>query len=138
MAKDFTELVCWQLARELSTFMMKVTSRPTVRRHRKFCEQADDAAASAPRNMAEGFGRYDHKEFAHFVKIALGSLHETRNHVIEAFDRGFITEVERRHGLELTRRAIGAAIRLRSYLLTSTAPEPSFKPDGESPTEPPS
>ena len=92
MAKDFTELVCWQLAHELSIFILDVTSRPAAKPNRRFCEQADDAASSATRNIAEGFGRYDHKEFAQFVKIALGSLNETRNNIIEAFDRGYISE----------------------------------------------
>ena len=132
MAKDFTELVCWQLSHELSTFMIKVTNRPTARRHRRFCEQADDAAASAPRNIAEGFGRYDHKEFAQFLKIAIGSVYETRHHVIEAFDRGFITETERQTALDLTRRTITAASRLRTYLLRTTAPEPNFNSDDSS------
>ena len=131
MAKDFTELACWQLSHELLLFVMEVTNRPKAKPNRRFCEQADDAASSAPRNIAEGFGRYDHKEFAMFVKIALGSLNETRNNVIEAFDRGYISDQERQKALGLSRRAIAAASRLRAYLLRTKAPDPDFNRDDD-------
>jgi hypothetical protein len=36
---------------------------------------------SAPRNIAEGFGRYDPREFARYLRIARASLMETRNHL---------------------------------------------------------
>lgn len=110
MAKDFTELVCWQLARELNMFLGEITERPKVQRNRKFCEQTNDAGSSAPRNIAEGFGRYDHKEFANFLKIAVASEFETRNNILEAFDKGYVTEEERDTGLKLTRRAIRAVV----------------------------
>jgi four helix bundle protein len=36
-------------------------------------QRLDDAAASAPRNIAEGFGRVKPQVFAQFVSIAKGS-----------------------------------------------------------------
>lgn len=78
-AKDFTELICWQLATDLNRFVTAFLAKPNVARHRNFCEQLESAASSAPRNIAEGFGRYDHKEFAQFLKIAVGSIQETRS-----------------------------------------------------------
>ena len=118
MARDFTELVAWQLARELKLVLAEITARPKVARDRKFCEQADDAGASAPRNIAEGFGRFDGKEFAQFLKIAVASEFETRNHILDAFDKKYISEEERDAAILLTRRAITAATRLRTYLLS--------------------
>jgi len=118
-ARDFTEIVAWQLATDLKRVVYDVTARPTVARDRKFCDQANDAAASAPRNIAEGFGRFEGKEFAQFLKIAIGSLYETRNHLLDAFDRGYINATERDAAVVLTKRAIAAATRLRSYLLSA-------------------
>jgi four helix bundle protein len=64
VARDFTELVCWQLARELKLLILPFAERAVVRHDFKFRAQLVDAASSATRNIAEGFGRYDHKEFA--------------------------------------------------------------------------
>jgi four helix bundle protein len=110
-ARDFTELICWQLATELNRFMWPIIERPRVKAHRKFCEQVEDAAGSAPRNIAEGFGRYDHKEFAQYVKVALASEQETRTNILECFDKKLITIEERDAGLQLAKRAISATAR---------------------------
>lgn len=124
MARAFTELIAWQLARELKLFAYAVASRPTVERDRKFRDQLTDAAASGPRNIAEGFGRFNRREFAQFLKIAIASEHEVRNHLIDACDRGYIEEADRNTGTELVRRAITAAARLRRYLLSDRNPYP--------------
>jgi four helix bundle protein len=116
VAKDFTELVAWQLASELEEFVVGVTCRPLVARDLDYCRQANDAAASAPRNIAEGFGRFSPNEFAHFLRIAIGSEFETRNHILKAAARGYVTTTERDAGLLLTRRALSASIKLRRYL----------------------
>ena len=121
MAKDFTELVAWQLAVKLEDFVANMTRRPALTRDRQFCAQANDAAASAPRNIAEGFGRFSPKEFAQYMRIAIGSELETRNQILEAARKGAITSAERDEGVLLTRRAVTAALRLRRYLRSSRA-----------------
>src|ERR1043165_6087450 len=57
-AKDFTELVAWQRADELERFALEIIQRPKLSRDRDYCGQTSDAATSAPRNIAEGFGRF--------------------------------------------------------------------------------
>jgi hypothetical protein len=57
-------------------------------------------------------------EFAQFLKVALGSLFETRNHLIDLRDRGIITDQELKNCDELAKRAIGATTGLRNYLLS--------------------
>ena len=122
MAKDFIELVAWQLARELKLRVYELIKRPHVARNLDFGRQISDAAASGPRNIAEGFGRFRPKQFAQFLKIAISSEQEVRNHFIDAFDLGFITAAERDDSLVLADRAIGAATRLRRYLLSDRNP----------------
>jgi four helix bundle protein len=123
-ATDFTELVCWQLARQLKLFVLQMTARPALRRNVRFRDQIEDAASSATRNIAEGFGRYDHKEFANFLKIAVASEFEVRDALIEASDRRYITQDELNQGLILTRRAISAAAKLRQHLVGTPTPQP--------------
>jgi four helix bundle protein len=117
-ARDFTELDAWKLAKELQLAVLPLLNRPGVVQNFKLRSQLDDAVSSAPRNIAEGYTRFQGAEFAQFLRIALGSLGETRNHLIDLRDRGCITSDERDQCDRLARRAIGAATALRSYLLS--------------------
>jgi four helix bundle protein len=48
------------------------------------------SSASAPANIAEGFGRFRPLQFATFLGIAKASLVETQNHLVDASDRRYI------------------------------------------------
>jgi four helix bundle protein len=52
------------------------------------------SAGSAPRNIAEGFGRYLPREFSQYLRVANGSLMETSNHLLDGYDRGYFTKAE--------------------------------------------
>lgn len=54
--------------------------------------QVLNASRSVTANLAEGFGRYHHQENIQFSRRARGSLTETMDHMIVAFDDGFINE----------------------------------------------
>jgi four helix bundle protein len=73
-AKHFRELDCWQLARELKLKLYDLSDSAQVKKDFRFREELRDVAASAPHNIAEGFGRRTNREFAHFLDIARGSL----------------------------------------------------------------
>lgn len=120
-AKDFTELIAWQRADDLERFVQEIIARPTLARDRDYCSQASDAAASGPRNIAEGFGRFAPAQFANFLRIAIGSEVETKNQILKAWQRGAITDEEHWAGMLLCKRAIGAAVGLRRYLLSQQA-----------------
>jgi four helix bundle protein len=120
-AKDFTELIAWQRADALERFALEMIKRPVLAQDTTFCEQTSDAAASAPRNIAEGHGRFAPAQFANFLRIAIASEHETRNQIIKAWQRGAITDSEKQEGLLLGKRALTAAVRLRAYLQTEEA-----------------
>jgi four helix bundle protein len=118
IAKDFTELIAWQRADALEQFALEMTKRQPVADDPTFCQQTIDCASSAPRNIAEGHGRFAPVPFANFLRIAIGSEQETRNQIIKAWQRGAITDDERGEGLILSKRALAAAVRLRHYLLS--------------------
>ena len=121
IANDFTELIAWQRADDLERFVREIIKRPILARDHDYCSQAADAAASAPRNIAEGFGRFAPVQFANFVRIAIGSEVETKNHILKAWQRGAITDEEHWAAVMLCKRAIGAAIGLRRYLISQQA-----------------
>lgn len=71
---------------------------------------------SAPRNIAEGFGRYHHREFHQFLKISRASLLEAQDGLVEARDRRYIDEQEFDELWELSTRTIKATTGLMRYL----------------------
>jgi four helix bundle protein len=125
--RDFREIAAWQLAHQLKLRVDLFLLSPDFRRHYKFCDQLSDAVRSGPRNIAEGFARFKHKEFAQFVRIAKGSEAEVLNHLIDARDQRLITDDEFLLAEHLTKRALKAANGLIRYLeSTPDVPTPRY------------
>jgi four helix bundle protein len=114
--KDFRDVVAWQRARELKLRVDELLKRPAFRLKFKFRDQLEDAARSAPRNIAEGFGRFGNKEFARFARIAKGSELEVLNHLIDAQDQGLITKDEFVEHEACVQRALAAVVGLIRHL----------------------
>lgn len=53
--------------------------------------QMNRCAVSVPSNIAEGSSRTSNKEFAHFIKISIGSLFELETQLTLSNDVGIIT-----------------------------------------------
>ncbi len=82
----YKELTVWQKSMLFANAVISVTENlDTDRKHYRLVEQLEAAATSVPMNIAEGKGRYSHKEFIHFLHIARGSLFETMT-LIELFE----------------------------------------------------
>ena len=112
-ARDFRDLLCWQLSEELKCEVLAFTATPPASKDYKFCDQIRDSSAGAPRTIAEGFARYRPAEFARFLEYARSSLMETRNHLIDARDRKFMSD---RLYMRLFNLA-GAALRVTTSLM---------------------
>jgi four helix bundle protein len=110
--RDFRDLVCWQLSYELKCEMFAFTATGPASRDFKYRDQSRDSSASAPRNIAEGFGRYRPREFARFLEYARASLDETKNHLIDGRDRGYLGLVLCSRLLNLARAAHKATTNL--------------------------
>ena len=54
--------------------------------------QVTDAARSVTANLAEGFGRFHYQENIQFCRQARGSLAETLEHMITAYDEQYISK----------------------------------------------
>jgi four helix bundle protein len=124
--KDFREIAAWQRSREVKILAYTLLAKPEVARDFKFRDQLRDAARSAPRNIAEGFARYKHKEFAQFVRVAKGSLGEVLDHFIDAVDSGYLTPAEFTGHEHACKKALKAVNGLIRYL--ESTPDPPRKP----------
>lgn len=56
--------------------------------------QLVDAADSVSANIAEGCGRFNYKDNARFIRIARGSMYETKNWLRRAYRRGLLSEAQ--------------------------------------------
>ena len=90
--KSFEDLNCWKMARELRNDISKLLK--TFPDHEKFelIAQMRRASRSVTHNIAEGYGRFHHKENIQFCRTSRGSLHELLDQFITAFDEGYIDQ----------------------------------------------
>jgi four helix bundle protein len=123
-ARTFTELDAWKLANELKLRVYALIRSGDAHRDFEFRDQIRNAAASAPRNIAEGFGRYAPKDFSQYLRIANGSLMETTNHLQDGVDRGYFTPEQIADAQILAKRASAATTSLIRYLRDTSPPEP--------------
>ncbi len=113
--RDFRDLLAWQLAYELKCEAWAISAAVHAAHDFKFCDQLRDASASAPRNIAEGFGRFRSREMAQFLSIARASLMEAQNHLVDARDRGYLSASECARLLNLSRATIRAVTGLMRH-----------------------
>ncbi|MCC4211761.1 four helix bundle protein [Leeuwenhoekiella parthenopeia] len=90
--KSFEDLNCWKMARELRNDISRLLK--TFPDHEKFelIAQMRRASRSVTHNIAEGYGRFHHKENIQFCRTSRGSLHELLDQFITAFDEGYIDQ----------------------------------------------
>jgi four helix bundle protein len=89
--QSFEMLDVWQKARAFKNeIYMLVNKFPA---HEKFSlsDQLKRSARSIPIQIAEGHGRRTFPDQLRFCIIARGSISESLNHLIDAFDCGYIT-----------------------------------------------
>jgi four helix bundle protein len=99
-----------------------LTEEGEASRDFKFRGQLRDAVSSVARNLAEGFYRYDHPDFATFTRYARASLGETQDLLRDGRKRRFWSEAQTRPADALARRAMIGVSRLHRYLRSTTAP----------------
>ncbi len=108
--------MAWQLSADLRDRVVAISRSSPFRGDVTFCDQLRSAVSSVPANIAEGFARYTHRDFARFLSIARGSLAETQNHLLAARGQGLLDQATFDELWRLSERAMGAVTRLRSSL----------------------
>jgi four helix bundle protein len=127
VARRFEDLIVWQLAYQLQQGVFAFTSKPPAAKDFKYCNQIRESSRSARKNISEGFGRFYPKEFARFLRNAGGSLHETKDHLLEAHESKYLSDAEFERLFRLTLRAIKGCNRLIAYLRSAKAPVPFWR-----------
>jgi four helix bundle protein len=122
MARRHEDLIAWQLADRLKTLVYDLTDSPRIRSDFKFRDQIRDAAGSGTRNVAEGFGRYRHKEFANLVSIARASVHEVKDLLSDGVKRRHWQATDVSEAVNLCYRASKAMVGLIRYLRRTPDP----------------
>lgn len=91
--RSFEELGCWKEARNLRLFVKDkiITKIPDSEKY-SLIDQIKRSSRSVGSNIAEGYGRFHYQENIQFCRIARGSLFETLDHGIIAFDENYISE----------------------------------------------
>ena len=96
---SFTDLDVWKRAHQATMAVYKITkSFPNDERF-GLTQQMRRAASSIPANIAEGFGRRQPRDKAHFYTVSKGSLEELRYFLILARDLGYTEESKDLQGL---------------------------------------
>ena len=98
--RGFLDLECYIQARELRKYISTLVKK--FPGHEKFLltEQVIDSSRSVTRNIAEGYGRFTFSDTSRFFVIARGSVTESIDHVITAYDEDYITDEELRTGIQ--------------------------------------
>lgn len=113
--ENFEDLQVWQLARDLSKSVKKLTSKGPFLKDFRFSGQFTSAAGSTMDNIAEGFERDGNKEFINFLYIAKGSNGEVRSQSYRALDWEYISEEEHKEIIGLTEKL---KFKLQGLILT--------------------
>jgi four helix bundle protein len=90
----FYDLEAWKVARDLKISVSTLAKKFPADERFSLISQIIRSSRSVTANIAEGYGRNNYKETIHFCRMARGSLEETLNHLIDAFDEKYITENE--------------------------------------------
>lgn len=89
--KTFKDLRCWQSGHQLVLKIYQLTKYYPTEEKFGLTNQMRRSAASVCANIAEGI-KMNTAEFARFLRIAQGSLEETKYHIILSKDLGYIED----------------------------------------------
>jgi four helix bundle protein len=90
--RTFRDLHIWQLSREITNDVYRLTRKPSFRRDFRLVNQMRDSAVSIQSNIGEGFERDGNQEFRQFLSISKGSCGELETQLVVAMDQLYIGE----------------------------------------------
>jgi four helix bundle protein len=105
LIETFRDLDAWKTAHELVPVVYRLTRKFPKDEMFGVTSQVRRSATSIPANIAEGFGRQGPKDFLGFIRIANGSLQETKYFLFLAKDLGYLIPEEYSSSTELSDRA---------------------------------
>jgi four helix bundle protein len=112
----FEDIEAWQLARELTRKVYRLTKKPGFVNDYGLKRQIQDAAGSSMHNIAEGFDSETNAEFIRFLRYAKRSCTEVRSELYVALDEEYISPNEFKDVYEQARRTRAAVRGFINYL----------------------
>lgn len=112
----FEDIEAWQLARELTRKVYRLTKKPGFTKDYGLKKQIQDAAGSSMHNIAEGFDSETNPEFVRFLRYAKRSCSEVQSELYVALDEQYISPNEFKDGYEQARRTRAAIRGFINYL----------------------
>lgn len=115
--RTFEDMECWKACKELRIFIPKEVV-PTLPREERFRlgDQMLRAARSTTANISEGYGRFHYLDNAKFCSNSRGSFWEVLDHLVTAYDEGFINEDILSKGRDLVNTAVKLINGYMNYL----------------------
>ena len=89
---SFENLEVYQLAERLADLIWEIVLKWDPFAKATVGEQMVDAADSVCSNLAEGCRRYNYRDNSRFIKIARGSLYETKNWLRRSYKRRLLSD----------------------------------------------
>ena len=112
----FEDIEAWQLARELTQKVYRLTKKPEFAKDYGLKKQIQDAAGSSMHNIAEGFDSETNPEFIRFLRYAKRSCTEVQSQLYVALDEEYISSGEFKYTYELARRTRATVRGFITYL----------------------
>ena len=119
--RRFTDLRAWQSCDAYKKAVYRSCRDTPIANDWELRKQLEQSAASAPANLAEGFGRFSPPDFARYTVMARASLIESQNHLIDAVDKGHIAGAQRLELNALAEAALQEVTGLMEYLQSPEA-----------------
>ena len=133
--RNYRELAVWQQAMELVVAVYRLIEQLPREEQFALGNQLRRAVVSIPSNIAEGFGRDSHKDFARFLVQSRGSLFEVGTQLEVASRLGYVQVADTiLLQIETLSKMLGSFIRkLRD---SSESPTPTPKAPSTTPKAP--
>lgn len=80
--RSYRDLRVWQVGLDIAEACYRLTRAFPREEMFSLTAQIRRASSSIPANIAEGYGRGSRNEYAHFLRIAQGSLKEVETHLL--------------------------------------------------------
>ena len=114
--EQFEDIEAWQLARELTRKVYRLTTKPEFAKDYGLKRQIQDAAGSSMHNIAEGFDSETNAEFIRFLRYAKRSCTEVQSELYVALDEEYLSPKEFKDVYEPARRTPAAVREFINYL----------------------
>ena len=113
----FEDIETWQLARELTRKVYRLTKKSGFAKDYGLKKQIQDAAGSSMHNIAEGFDSETNPEFTRFLRYAKRSCTEVQSELYVALDEKYTSPDEFKDVYEQAGRTRAAIRGFINYLM---------------------